>query len=458
VTQEHVALTRRIVRPWSLWGLFGLLLVLIIALAPAVAATGSSERSHAGRDAARSRTGTPAARGAATVAALPVAGPRQVTLGLSRLFTTQFDGSPYASGNCNMAAGAMLFEVQTGRMVTGAQMRRWSGARTQGTNLLDLRRAFGRGGQWVQIAEDMRWESFLGEVRSGRSAVVQGWYGNLRSNVLQAGFTTAHSVFVLGYSGHALKGRGGFYVMDPLGMGGYDGAWWSRQELRRFGWSGSPSTVGTGRSAFYGNVALQAGPSKKHLSSRAYRPAFQSYWDTSKSLMKRSRNVNLVDRRPGVPAFVLRVEDPKLRLTAAAAKRRDLRLPLQSWNQQARGFRINDKRLIVRTSPLAKVTAAATGRVIYRGWTLDGTKTLWIQHGPSLSTIYKGLATTRVEPGHWVRAGTVLGKVDVHSTGKSTKRQKWGTFRFVVSVGNPRQASSRQFPLPFLGGSNGTIH
>lgn len=42
-----------------------------------------------------------------------------MTLGLwPHLFTTQFDGSPYASGNCNMAAGAMLlFEVQTGRFV-----------------------------------------------------------------------------------------------------------------------------------------------------------------------------------------------------------------------------------------------------------------------------------------------------------------------------------------------------
>ena len=454
-------------RPWRLGGLFGLFLVLVIALAPAVAATGPSGRDRAGRDADRSGTGTsaaaaPEAQGpdAVAVVALPVTGPRRVTLGLSRLFTSQFDGSPYANGNCNMAAGAMLFEVQTGRMVTGAQIRRWSGARTRGTNLQDLRRAFRRGGQWVEIAEDMRWESFVREVRSGRSAVVQGWYGNLRSNVLQAGFTTAHSVFVLGYSSHAKQGHGGFYVMDPLGMGGYDGAWWSRQELRRFGWSGSPNTVGTSRSAFYGNVALQARPSMKHLSSSAYRPAFQSYWDTSKALMKRARQVNLVERRRGLPAFVLKVDDPKLRLSAATAKRRDLRLPVQSWKAQVRGYRTSDKRLIVRTTPMAKVTAAASGRVIYRGWTRDGTKTLWIQHGPTLFTIYKGLATTRVEPGHWVRAGTVLGRVEVQSGKKGkkgTKGTKSGTFRFVVSVGDPRLASSRQFPLPFLGGGNGTL-
>lgn len=128
---------------------------------------------------------------------------------------------------------------------------------------MDLpRRAFRSEGQWVEIAEDMGWDAFSREVRSGRSAVVQGWYGNLRSNVLQAGFTTAHSVFVLGFSRHrhALRGNGGFYVMDPLGSGGYDGAWWSKQELRRFGWSGRPNHVGTGKTAYYGNVALQARP------------------------------------------------------------------------------------------------------------------------------------------------------------------------------------------------------
>jgi len=454
VTEVHFAPTRRAVRPWSLGGLFGLMLVLVIGLSPAVAATGSSGKHRAVRGADRS--GRQASRMVAPEAtAIPIAGPRRVTLGLSRLFTTQFDGSPYASGNCNMAAGAMLFEVQTGRFVTGAQMRRWSRARTSGTTLMDLRRAFRSEGQWVEIAEDMRWDSFSGEVRSGRSAVVQGWYGNLRNNVLQAGFTTAHSVFVLGFSRHALRGDGGFYVMDPLGSGSYDGAWWSKQELRRFGWSGRPNTVGTGRTAFYGNVALQARPSQKHLAARAYRPAFQSYWDTSKSLMKRAQKVDLVARGRGTPPFVLKIVDPHLKLTRATAMKRDLRAPLKSWKTMAQGFRVHDKRLIVRTTPLAKITVAATGRVIYRGWTLDGSRTLWVQHGPDLLTIYKGLATTRVEPGQWVRTGATLGKVIVHTSGK--KKVKSGSFRFIVSVGNPRRASSRQFPLPYLGGSNGKI-
>jgi len=460
VTETHFA-PRRLVRPWSLGGLFGLFLVLVIGVTPAVATAGSPARNRAARahDASGRPVPTQPVPGTITAGVLPIAGPASVTLGLARLFTTQFDGSRYANGNCNMAAGAMLIEVQTGRLVTGAEMRRWSGARTAGTTLVDLRRAFRSQGQWVQISEDMGWDAFVSQVRSGRSAVVQGWYGNLRDNVLQAGFTTAHSVFVLGYSSHAKHGHGGFYVMDPLGSGGYDGAWWSKQELHCFGWSGHPHTVGTGRSAFYGNVALQSGPSFKRLNAKAYRPAFQSYWDTSKALMKRAQDVHLVARHRGQTPFVLKVVDPHLKLTPGAAMKRNLKKPLQSWKKMARAYRTRGKRLIVRTTPSAKVTAAATGRIVYRGWTLDGSKTLWIQHGPRLFTIYKGLAGTRLEPGQWVSAGKTLGRVTVESSGKKGKKGKRiGVFRFIVAVGDPSHASSRRFPLPYLGGSNGRIH
>ena len=108
---------------------------------------------------------------------------------------------------------------------------------------------------------------------------------------------------------------------------------------------------------------------------------------------------------------------------------------------------------------MTKIAAAAAGRVVFRGWSLDGSRYLWVQHGPSLFTIYKNLDTVRVEPGQWVKKGTTLGKVKVTVVKKkSGKVLKYGTFRFIVSVGNPRLASSRQFPLPYLGGSNGTFH
>jgi hypothetical protein len=344
----------------------------------------------------------------------------------------------------------MLYEVQTGRSVTGATMRRWSGARTSGTNLMDLQRAFRRLGQPLQIREDMRWSTFLHEVRRGRSAVVQGWYGNLRRNVLQAGFTTAHSVFVLGYSPHARHRKGGFYVMDPLGTGGYDGAWWSRAELRRFGWSGRPGTVGTGRNAYHGNVALQAHPSGRGL-SLGKRPAFRSYWDTSKDLMQRSRKVNIVPRHPD-RIFPLRVEHPRLRLRAQQARRADLERPVRFWKRTVQAMGVTKRRLLVRTGPRARVVAAASGMVVYRGWSTDGSRTLWIQHGPRLFTIYKNLATVRVEPGRWVRAGATLGRVDVTTVRRKGARQpvKRGTLVFMVTTGDPGRVSTRHHPLPFL--------
>ena len=155
-----------------------------------------------------------------------------VAIDLSGLFTTQFDGSLFATANCNMAAGAMLFEVQTGLNVTGGQMRAWSGATSQGTSLEDLARAFASQGQPLPIQRYLSWSDFQRQVASGRSAVVQGWYGYLPEHyVLQPGFVAGHSVFVLGYSAHVFGGRGGFYVMDPLGRAGYSGAWWPSDVL-----------------------------------------------------------------------------------------------------------------------------------------------------------------------------------------------------------------------------------
>jgi murein DD-endopeptidase MepM/ murein hydrolase activator NlpD len=466
VSEERLALTRRAARPWSLGGLFGLFLVLVIGLTPAIAASGpkrapGDQNAGSGRRTSTQRVTSDAKAQAAAAGvsaqALPITGPRSVTLGLTRLFTTQFDGSPYANGNCNMAAGAMLFEVQTGRTVTGAQMRRWSRARTSGTTLMDLRRAFQSQGQWVQIAEDMRWETFTAAVRSGRSAVVQGWYGNLRDNVLQAGFTTAHSVFVLGYSRNAKNGRGAFYVMDPLGGSGYDGAWWSRQELKRFGWGGRPDTIGTGRTAYYGNVAMQSAPTPKNLHQKAYRPAFQSYWDTSKELMQRARRVDLVPRRVGQSPFVLKVDDPRLTLTPRASQRRPMARPVKGWKQSVISYRVDDKRLIVRTKDQAKVVAAAAGRVIFRGWTFSGSRYVWIQHGRRLFTIYRNLASVGVEPGQWVKKGQVIGKVVVET--KKTKKGKVrvGNLKFMVAVGSPRATTSRAWPMPYLGGKNGKL-
>jgi hypothetical protein len=371
-------------------------------------------------------------------------------VGLGALFVTQFDGSRYANGNCNMAAGAMLFEVQTGRTTTGAQLRRWSGARTRGTDLRDLRRAFARQGQPLLALVDVPWDRFMREVRRGRSAVVQGWYGQLPAqHVLQPGFTTGHSVFVLGYSRHVLGGRGGFYVMDPLGRGDYDGAWWSAATLRAFGWSGTPGRVGSDRASWYGNVAFQANPTAKDLFAKANRPVFQSYWDTAKSLLAHARRIQVVSsaRR----TMTLRVDDPRLRLTAARARWRGIASPLAPVARVKRGFRDRDPFILLRTWPGARVNAVAKGRVVYRGWSRRTGLTLWVKHGPRLYTIYQGLSRTRPEPGQWVWAGQKLGNL------VSARGAHRSTLRFAVSTADPRFKGARVDPARFLDIARGRL-
>jgi len=146
-------------------------------------------------------------------------------------------------------------------------------------------------------------------------------------------------------------------------------------------------------------------------------------------------------------------------LTVASARKRDLALPVASWKRVVSGYRTQARKLVIRTKPAAKVTAAASGRVVYRSWSFRHGKSVWIKHGPRLFTLYQGLASVRVEPGQWVRAGKVLGAVMVKKTSKASGKKggkhvvRTGELRFVVAVGgDPRSRSTRQFPLPFLDG------
>ncbi|MFN8619207.1 MAG: M23 family metallopeptidase [Chloroflexota bacterium] len=444
-------------RPLALGSLFALLLVIALAVTPAVAATDGHAPGRSGVPRSGAGRSTAFADGGTAVDVQAMGGPQRVSLGLSGLFTTQLDGSAYSRGNCNMASAAMLFEVQTGRTLSGAAMRRLSGARTPGTTLADLKRAFRRLGQSVITREDMSWSSFTAQVRAGRSAVVMGWYGNLpRSVDLQPGFTGAHSVFVLGYSPSPFHHHGGFYVMDPLGQGQYDGMWWSRKTLKRFGWSGRPNHVGVGRAAFYGNVALQLTPTYKgRMNAKHYRPTFQSYWDTSKALMRHARNVTLVPRGRAGGSLVLRVVDPHLRLTPGRAKHSKMGRPLTSWKTRLRDLWVANDRLVLKTDPGAKVAAAAGGRVIYRGWDRTGMRMLWIQHGPHLYTVYKGLGSVFVEPGDWVGKGRTIGSLAPITTKVKVGKHKVRTVTnsklyFVVAAGDPHRASSRQNPLRYI--------
>ncbi len=381
---------------------------------------------------------------------VPAVGPvSDVAIDLSGLFATQFDGSLFATANCNMAAGAMLYEVQTGLNATGGQMRAWSGATSRGTSLEDLVRAFASQGQPLTIHRYLSWSDFQRQVASGRSAVVQGWYGYLPKHyVLQPGFVAGHSVFVLGYSSHVFGGRGGFYVMDPLGRGGHSGAWWPSDVLRAYGWSGKPGHAGDGSKLSYlGFVALQAHRSAKKPMSAAGRPAFQNYWQTTKDALEAAVKVIIMSgHRTDVPAIrgvVLFIRDPRLNLTAASAQQSDaMRWPVAGNVRILRGFNARHREVELAPGPHSSVLAAAAGRVIFESWrNSTGARTVWIEHGPDLFTVYSGLGHVDVKPGQWVSKGALLG-----SLGRSP-----GALLFSISVGAlPTSTRGHVDPTRFL--------
>jgi hypothetical protein len=378
----------------------------------------------------------------------------RLTVDLGVLFTTQFDGSRYANINCTMAAAAMLYEVQTGRPVSGGQMRRWSRSRRRGTGLLEIERAFRRGRQPVKTYEDLPWGKFVRAVAEGRSAVVMGWYGHLPDRyVLQKGFKTAHSVFVLGYSGHAFGGRGGFFVMDPLGRGGYAGQWWTRKAMWRFAWRGKAGVHGSGPRAFRGSVAFQMNRSVKKLGRAPVKPRFRSYWATAKELMRRSERVRVPARTDGKlgPRFansILRVHDKQLRMVPSKAARwNSFRWPLARTGRITAGYSRTHRSLTISTRAGTRVVAAAPGRVVFRTWNRNRRgDTVYVMHGLRLFTIYHNLSRSRVEPGQWVNRGSTLGYVS-----RARKHQRYSRVRFaVVTSSRPFELWGRDNPRVFL--------
>jgi hypothetical protein len=377
----------------------------------------------------------------------------RLVVDMSVLFTTQFDGSRYANSNCTMAAAAMLYEVQTGRSVSGAQIRMWSRARSRGTGLLEVQRAFRAGHQPVKIYEDYPWSKFIRAVAEGRSAVVMGWYGYLPDRyVLQRGFRTAHSVFVLGYSRHVFQGNGGFYVMDPLGRNGYAGQWWTRKAMWRFAWRGKPGVRGSGPRAFRGSVAFQMNRSVKQLGRSPDRPRFRSYWATTKELMRRSERVSVIDRNnrqlgPHLGNAILRIQDKHLRMAPRrAAKWNSLRWPLAGRGRVVEGYSGGHRSITIRTRPGTRVVASAPGRVIYRTWNRSGTgDAVYVMHGDHLFSVYTNLTGITVEPGQWVNRGTMLGRA-AREGKRSTARMSLG----VVTARQPFALWGRTNPRYFL--------
>lgn len=374
----------------------------------------------------------------------------RVVVDLSKLFTTQFDGSVFANTNCTMAAGAMLYEVQTGLDVSGAQMRAWSSDTTRYTSPSDLARAFAAQGQPLSVHYDLSWRHFLHEMRSGRSAVVMGWYGYLpRRLSLQPGFTGAHAIFVLTYSRHAFRGRGGFYVMDPLGRAGYAGQWWPAGVLHAYAWSGIPGRHRSDRLSFFGDVAFQANRTPKHAGGKLVRPTFRDYWQTTKEVLDSAIQVTIrshghTDQGSVLRGTLLIIDDPALDLSPARAAGGALGWPIGAAHRLGLSFAPGHRSVDIRAAPGSLVRAAAAGRIVYLDWPgARGGQSIWIEHGPRLYTAYHGLDGIEVAPGQWVDQGDVIGRVA--GSGAS------GRLGFSVMVGSrPDRASTRVDPRRYL--------
>jgi hypothetical protein len=57
-----------------------------------------------------------------------------------------------------------------------------------------------------------------------------------------------------------------------------------------------------------------------------------------------------------------------------------------------------------------------------------------------------------------VKKGETLGRVSVETVrGKRGQVTRYGTFRFMVALGDPRRTASRDYPLPYLGGGHGKL-
>jgi hypothetical protein len=171
----------------------------------------------------------PAATDTAPIGAGPVHHARLVP------FVSQFDGGRLDRANCTLAAGAMLAESAFGIVTTGSMLRDLQLDQQGGTGLNDLATALARGyGATINVGR-LSLDQLVGVLESGRGLVVQGSYAEIPVAArLQASFVGDHAVYVDGhYPGNESLGEA-FHVMDPLGPGGYSGAWWSAAVFRAF--------------------------------------------------------------------------------------------------------------------------------------------------------------------------------------------------------------------------------
>ncbi len=150
---------------------------------------------------------------------------------------SQFDGTPFAGANCNMAAGAMLARLGWGIVTTGGTLRALQDDQEGGTDLGDLATALWRG-----YGVSPRWGGILPDqlrklIGAGYGAVVHGTYGVLPVPFnKQPSFTGPHAIFIDAYFPGSRKAPAAYFVVDPIYQagGGYEGEWMPADLVEKF--------------------------------------------------------------------------------------------------------------------------------------------------------------------------------------------------------------------------------
>ena len=150
---------------------------------------------------------------------------------------TQFDGGPFQGSNCTLASGAMLARLASGIVTNGSILRTLQDDQDGGTGINDLATALYRGYGVQYHSGQLRAEQLKSLLGSGYGAVIQGDYSKIpRALRLQKNFTGGHAIYLDGYY-PGNPGRGipeAYYVIDPIGRGGYQGDWWPASVVDEF--------------------------------------------------------------------------------------------------------------------------------------------------------------------------------------------------------------------------------
>ena len=164
-------------------------------------------------------------------------------------FVSQFDGSRLASVNCSMAAGAMLLDKQTrGKVqVTAADLRGRQSDQSGGTDLAAVAAAFKTYKASLSRVTLPTVLALRNALLAGRGAILQGPYRAMPAAYrLQANANIDHAIYIDRVRQTTGPAAGWWYwVMDPIGKGGYSGAWVPESAIRSFGWATFLGWVGS---------------------------------------------------------------------------------------------------------------------------------------------------------------------------------------------------------------------